>query len=208
MVPIFNHDDAEICKSVIKACYDGGARVFEFTNRGNHLMEVFRDVQRELEQDFPELILGVGSIIDAPTAALFIQQGAEFIVSPILNPDVVKLCNRRKVAVIPGCGSLSEISSAEELGVEIVKIFPATSVGGPAFVKAVLGPMPWVSLMPTGGVSLDEANLRSWFEAGAICVGMGSNLMSVRTDGSYNYAEITQNTRKVLQWIRDFRAHK
>ncbi len=205
LVPIFNHDDPEICKNVIRACYDGGAKVFEFTNRGQSALDVFRQIVGDVRREMGDLIIGVGSIIDAPTAALFIQTGAQFVVSPILNPEVIKLCNRHKIAVIPGCGSVSEISLAEELGVEIIKIFPALQVGGPAFVKAVLAPMPWVSMMPTGGVTTDEDNLRAWFEAGVACVGIGSNLMVMETDGTYDFVGIIQKTKQTIDWIANFR---
>ena len=152
MVPVFYHKDAEVCKQVAKACYEGGVRVFEFTNRGDYAHEVFATLSKWAAGELPELILGVGSIVDAPTTALYIQSGANFIVSPLLNPEMAKVCNRRKIAWSPGCGTLSEISQAEELGAEIVKIFPGTSVGGPDFVKTVKGPCPWTSIMPTGGV--------------------------------------------------------
>jgi 2-dehydro-3-deoxyphosphogluconate aldolase/(4S)-4-hydroxy-2-oxoglutarate aldolase len=208
MVPIFNHDDDEICKNVIRSCYDGGARVFEFTNRGARAMEVFQEIIGDVGREMGDLMLGVGSIVDAPTAALFIQAGAQFVVTPVMNPEVIRLCNRHKIAVIPGCGSVSEISEAEELGVEIVKIFPASQVGGPAFVKAVLAPMPWVSIMPTGGVTTDEENLRTWFEAGVACVGIGSNLMARQDDGTYDFIEIIRRTKQTIDWIENFRGAK
>lgn len=176
MIPVFYHPDAEVCRNAVRAAYDGGARVFEFTNRGDFAHEVFAEVNRWAAKELPEMILGVGSVVDAPTAALYLQLGANFIVSPLLNPEMAKVCNRRKVLWSPGCGSLSEIGQAEELGAEIVKIFPGSSVGGPSFVKAVKGPAPWSSIMPTGGVEPTEANLKAWFDAGVTCVGMGSNL--------------------------------
>ena len=166
MVPVFYHKDIEVCKAVLKACYDGGAQVFEFTNRGDFAHEVFAELNKWAIKELPKMILGVGSITEPATAAFYIQLGANFIVSPVFNPEMVKLCNRRKIAVSPGCGSLTEISAAEELGVEVVKIFPGMQVGGPEFVKAVLGPMPWTSIMPTGGVEPEEENLKKWVEAG------------------------------------------
>ena len=174
MVPVFFHKDIEVAKNVLKACYDGGVRVFEFTNRGDYAHEVFGELNKYAEQALPEMILGVGSIVDAGTTSLYIQLGSNFIVSPILSADMAKVCNRRKISWSPGCGSLSEISYAEELGADIVKIFPATQVGGPAFVKGVKAPSPWISIMPTGGVSPTEENLSAWFDAGVACVGMGS----------------------------------
>jgi len=178
IIPIFYHKDPEVCRNVIRACYEGGVKVVEFTNRGDFAHEVFSELNKWAEKEFPELVIGAGSIVDAATTALYIQLGANFIVSPVLNPEMAKVCNRRKIMWSPGCGSLSEINYAEELGAEIVKIFPGASVGGPDFVKSVKGPCPWTSIMPTGGVEPTVENLREWFEAGAACVGMGSNLIT------------------------------
>lgn len=205
MVPVFFHKDIEVCKKVLKACYDGGARVFEFTNRGERAHLVFQELIIWAEKETPEMILGVGSVVDAGTTSLYIQLGANFIVSPVLNPDMAVVCNRRKISWSPGCGSLSEISKAEELGAEVVKIFPGSQVGGPSFVQAVLGPCPWSSIMPTGGVSPDQKNLSEWFKAGVHCVGMGSQLMIKKPDGSFDYSAIEQKTKEALSIIADLR---
>lgn len=205
MVPVFFNKDIEVCKQVLKACYDGGARVFEFTNRGDRAHLVFQKLIIWAEKETPDVILGVGSIVDAGTTSLYIQLGASFIVSPILNPDMAKVCNRRKIAWSPGCGSLSEISQAEELGAEVVKIFPASQVGGPSFIKAVSGPCPWTSIMPTGGVSPDEENLTGWIKAGAHCVGMGSQLMVKDSTGNFDTAGIAQKTKEALAIIKKLR---
>jgi len=178
IVPVFYHKDPEVCRNVIKSCYEGGVRIFEFTNRGDFAHEMFSDLNKWTEKEFPGMIMGAGSIVDAGTASLYIQLGANFIVSPILNPEMAKVCNRRKILWVPGCGSVSEVNYAEELGAETVKIFPGLSVGGPDFIKAVKGPCPWSSLMPTGGVEPTAENLREWFESGASCVGIGSNLIT------------------------------
>lgn len=205
MVPVFFHKDIEVCKKVLKACYDGGARVFEFTNRGDRAYMVFQDLIIWAEKETPEMILGVGSVVEAGTTSLYIQLGANFIVSPVLNEDMAKVCNRRKIAWSPGCGSLSEISKAEELGAEVVKIFPGSQVGGPSFVKAVLGPCPWSSIMPTGGVSPDVENLSAWIKAGVHCVGMGSQLMIKDASGNFDYRAIEQKTKEALAIIADLR---
>lgn len=205
LVPVFYEGDVEVAKKIVAACYEGGARVLEFTNRGERALPVFAQLSELIAAQFPHLILGVGSIVDAPTAALFIAHGANFVVGPVLNAEVAKLCNRRKISYSPGCGSVSEISAAEEWGVEIVKIFPGAQVGGPAFVKAVLGPMPWTRIMPTGGVSLDEDNLRGWFSAGAACVGMGSNLVRKDLLQAGNFDAIRENTAAALATIRKLR---
>ena len=205
MVPVFFHKDIEVCKKVVRACYDGGAKVFEFTNRGDRAHLVFTELIQWAERELPDLILGVGSVVDAATTSLYIQLGANFIVSPVLNPEMAAVCNRRKISWSPGCGSVSEISKAEELGAEIVKIFPASQVGGPAFIKAVKGPCPWTSIMPTGGVSPDRENLTRWFEAGAYCVGMGSKLMVKKEDGTFDYKAITLKTKEAIEIISEIR---
>lgn len=201
MVPVFFNKDLDVCKEVIKACYEGGVRVFEFTNRGDFAHEVFSELNKYAEKETPELIMGVGSIVDAGTASLYMQLGANFIVSPVLNPDMAKVCNRRKVSWSPGCGSLSEISYAEELGAEVVKIFPGTQVGGPAFVKAVRAPHPWTSIMPTGGVAPTEENLGAWFDAGVHCVGMGSKLMTKDIIAQKDYDGLKSKVKEAMQII-------
>jgi 2-dehydro-3-deoxyphosphogluconate aldolase / (4S)-4-hydroxy-2-oxoglutarate aldolase len=204
MVPVFYHPDPEIAIHVVLACAQGGARCFEFTNRGDQAHEVFRQVATRLKSD-DRVILGAGSIVDPSTAALYIQLGANFIVGPILNAEVARLCNRRKVAYSPGCGSASEISQAEELGVEICKIFPGGAVGGPGFVKDVLGPMPWSRLMPTGGVEPTVESVTGWIKAGAGCLGMGSKLFPQDVIASGDYAAITENVRQVITWVQTAR---
>jgi 2-dehydro-3-deoxyphosphogluconate aldolase/(4S)-4-hydroxy-2-oxoglutarate aldolase len=176
LIPVFYHSDVETTKQVVKACYEGGVRVFEFTNRGDFAYEVFKEIVTWAEKECPEMILGVGSVVDAPTAALYIQLGANFVVDPLLNPDIFKVCNRRQIAYSPGCATMTEIGYAQELGAEIIKVFPAGNVGGPSFVKNIKGPMPWLKIMVTGGVEPTEENLSAWFKAGVACVGMGSKL--------------------------------
>ena len=204
IVPVFYHRDPEVCRSVLKACYGGGVRVFEFTNRGDHAHEVFSELNELAADEMPEMMLGIGSVLDAATAALYIQLGAAFIVSPILNPEMAKTCNRRKIAWSPGCGSVTEISLAEELGAEVVKIFPGSQVGGPSFVKGVKGPMPWASIMPTGGVSPTEENLRGWFEAGVHCVGMGSQLITKDIVQNGDYPALTSKVKAAMTMAKQY----
>lgn len=206
IVPVFYHKDIKTCKDVIKACYEGGARVFEFTNRGDFAHEVFGELTQYVNKELEGMILGVGSVLDAGTTSLYLQLGANFIVSPIVNPEMAKTCNRRKVAWMPGCGSVTEISYAEELGAEVVKIFPGSQVGGPSFVKAVKGPLPWASIMPTGGVNPTEESLKEWFAAGVHCVGIGSNLFVKKEDGSYDLEGITQKVRNSLELVNKLRS--
>ncbi len=205
IIPVFYHKDADLCKKVLNACYKGGVRVFEFTNRGDFAHEVFTELNKYAAKELPEMILGIGSVVDAGTTALYIQLGTNFIVSPILNEDMAKVCNRRKILWAPGCGSVTEISKAEELGAEIVKIFPGTQVGGPKFVEALKGPFPWSSVMPTGGVDTSEENLAAWFKAGVTCVGMGSQLITKDIIEKDDFQKLTEECKKALEIIRKYK---
>jgi 2-dehydro-3-deoxyphosphogluconate aldolase/(4S)-4-hydroxy-2-oxoglutarate aldolase len=202
IIPLFYHKDPVICRNVIKACYEGGIKVFEFTNRGDFAHEVFSELNKWAEKEIPEMIMGVGSVVDAGTASLYIQLGANFIVSPILNPDMAKVCNRRKVLWSPGCGSASEINYAEELGAEIIKIFPGRSVGGPDFIKSIKGPCPWTSLMPSGGVEPTIENIKGWFDAGAFCVGMGTNLITKELITEKDWKGLAKKVAAVLKIVK------
>ena len=204
MVPLFFHQDSEVAKKVLKACYDGGARLMEFTNRGDFALEVFTELTKYAIKELPGMIMGVGSVTDAAAASAYMLNGANFVVTPVLRKDIAVVCNRRKVLWSAGCGSLSEIAQAEELGAEVVKLFPGSTYG-PGFVKGVLAPQPWTSIMPTGGVSPTEENLKGWFDAGVTCVGMGSKLMAKNEDGSFNYKKIEDHTRAALAIIASLR---
>ena len=204
LVPLFYHADPDVAARVITACLEGGARCIEFTNRGDGAHLVFAELMKRF-RDNKELILGAGTILDPATAALYIQLGANFIVGPNLNPEVARLCNRRKVSYTPGCATPTEISDAEELGVEICKIFPAGELGGPAFVQAVRGPMPWARLMPTGGVAPEKENVTAWIQAGVACLGMGSKLISAKRIEAGDYAAITSDVKQILEWVREAR---
>lgn len=208
MLPLFYHPDSTLVRQVAGALAAGGSRVIEFTNRGDFAVEVFADLVKTSAVQYPDMIVGVGTVEDAPTAAMYIAHGANFIVAPNFNPDVARLCNRRKIPYIPGVGTVTEIALAEEYGSEIVKMFPADTLGGPDFVKAVLGPRPWTRIMPSGGVSPDETNLRAWFKAGVSCVGMGSKLIQAQMLKTGDFAPLTELTRETLALIRTIRASK
>jgi len=202
MVPVYYNKDAETTKNILKACYAGGVRAFEFTNRGDFAQEVFAELSKFAAKECPEMVLGIGSIVDAPTASLYIQLGANFVVGPLFNPDVAKVCNRRLIPYTPGCGSVSEIGFAQELGCDLCKIFPAGSVGGPSFVSNVKAPMPWTMIMATGAVEPTEENLTAWFKAGVTAVGMGSKLFPKEAVSSGNWEAITTLCKNALGYIQ------
>ena len=204
MVPLFFHSDIQVAKSVLKACYDGGARLMEFTNRGDFALEVFTELIKYAIDELPGMILGVGSVTDAAAASQYMLAGANFVVTPVFREDIAVVCNRRKVLWSPGCGSLTEIAQAEEMGCEVVKLFPGSTYG-PGFVKAIKGPQPWTSIMPTGGVSTEESNLKGWFDAGVTCVGMGSKLISKQILETQNYKQLEADVRAAIQVINKVR---
>jgi 2-dehydro-3-deoxyphosphogluconate aldolase/(4S)-4-hydroxy-2-oxoglutarate aldolase len=205
VIPVFYHPDVEVCRKVIQACADGGAKCVEFANRGEFAAHVFYEVTRHFAEADPSVIMGVGSVVDAPTAGIYIANGAKFVVGPLTNVEVAKLCNRRKIAYSPGCGTATEIANAEELGCEIVKVFPGGSVGGPEFVKSILAPTPWTKIMPTGGVDCTEESLTKWFKAGVACVGIGSNLITKKLLEAKDYAGIAKKVGETIALIRKIR---
>ena len=205
MVPVFYNKDAETAKQVVKACYEGGVRAFEFTNRGDFAHEVFAEVVKYAAKECPEMAMGVGSVVDAATAALYIQLGACFVVGPLFNPDVAKVCNRRLIPYTPGCGSVSEVGFAQEAGCDLCKVFPG-DVLGPKLVKGMMAPMPWSKLMVTGGVEPTKENLTSWFKAGVFCVGMGSKLFPKEVVAAGDWAAVTAKCKEALGYIAEARS--
>ncbi len=205
LVPVFYNGDVQIARKIVEACAAGGARCIEFTNRGDFAPFVFKELCEHIAKSNPSVMLGVGSIVDPYTASLYIAGGACFVVGPSLNPEVARLCNRRKISYSPGCGTASEIAQAEELGVEIVKIFPGGLVGGPEFVKSILAPTPWTRIMPTGGVETTKESVTAWIKAGTAALGIGSNLITKERVAQAQWDEITQATAQVLAWIREAR---
>jgi 2-dehydro-3-deoxyphosphogluconate aldolase/(4S)-4-hydroxy-2-oxoglutarate aldolase len=204
-IPLYYNPDLEVMKDVISACYRGGMTIFEFTNRGDLAHELFAELVKWSRKEMPDLILGVGTVVDAGTCSLYIQLGAKFIVSPLLNEEMARVCNRRKVLWMPGCATASEISKAEELGAEVVKLFPAPTVGGAKFLKAYLGPCPWSNIMPSGGVSPARENLAEWFGAGAFCVGMGSQLISSEIINKKDYKKLEEISRITMDLISELK---
>ena len=201
MVPVFYHSDVEVCKNVIRACYAGGVRAFEFTNRGDFANEIFSQLSKWVLHECPDLVLGIGSIIDAPTAALYLQLGANFVVGPLFNKDIALVCNRRSVPYCPGCLTPTEVGMAQEAGCDFIKIFPGDVVGT-NLIKGLLAPMPWTKLMVTGGVAPEKDNLTLWFNAGVFCVGMGSKLFPSDKIKANDWAYITNKCDECFQAIR------
>lgn len=205
IVPVFYHKDVEVAKAVVKACYDGGIRAFEFTNRGDFAHEIFAELNKWTIKNCPEMVLGIGSIVEPATAAIYLQIGASFVVGPMMNEEIFKICNRRQVAYIPGCGSVTEINKAQELGAEVVKVFAAGNVGGPSFVKNLKAPMPWTNAMVTGGVEPTEENLAAWFKGGVACVGMGSKLFPSEVIQSGDWQVISKKCEEVIAIAKKYK---
>lgn len=204
LVPVFYHADAQTARQVLKACYDGGIRVFEFANRGDFAQEVFGELVKFASAELPGMIVGIGSVVDAPTAALYIQLGANFVVGPLFNPAIAPVCNRRLIPYCAGCGTVSEVGIAQEAGCDLCKVFPG-DVLGPAFVKGLRAPMPWSQIMVTGGVKPEKENLEAWFKAGATCVGMGSNLFPKDAIAAGDWDRIAGLCRSALEIIKQVR---
>ena len=201
LVPLFYHHDIEVAKAVLKACYQGGARLLEFTNRGDAAINTFKALSQFAKTSLPGMILGVGSVTSAAAATHYMLYGANFVVTPVFRKDIAKVCNRRKVLWSPGCGTLTEIAKAEAYGCELVKLFPGSTLD-PGFVKAIKGPQPWTAVMPTGGVSTEEENLKAWFDAGVTCVGMGSKLISKQILAEEVYDKLETSVRETLVCIQ------
>ncbi len=205
MIPLFYSRDKEAAKAITEALYKGGSHVLEFTNRGEGALEVFSYLVSMAPESFPDMVIGAGTITDAPTAALFIAYGADFIVGPGFDEETARLCNKKRIPYVPGAATISEIMKAEEYGAELIKIFPGSTIGGPKFVEALMGPMPKTKVMPTGGVSVNEDNIKAWFQSGVACIGMGSQLVSKKLMQEKDYKTITELTLKALDIIRKIR---
>ncbi|MGL4852277.1 MAG: bifunctional 4-hydroxy-2-oxoglutarate aldolase/2-dehydro-3-deoxy-phosphogluconate aldolase [Phocaeicola sp.] len=205
MIPVFYHPEVEVAKCVVKACYEGGIRAFEFTNRGDFAHEVFAEVVKYAAVSCPDMAIGIGSIVDPATAAHYLQLGACFVVGPLFNPDIAKVCNRRLVAYTPGCGSISEVGFAQEMGCDLCKIFPGDVLGA-NLVKGLLAPMPWSKVMVTGGVEPTQENLTRWVQSGVFCVGMGSKLFPAQKVAAQEWGYVTHKCTEALDYIAQARS--
>jgi len=200
IIPVFFHKDYDVCVEVMRACYKGGVRVFEFTNRGESAYESFVRLRQVAQTEMPDLCLGVGSVVYKEDAERFIKAGAHFIVGPCLSMPVLAVCQQTGTPYVPGCGTVTEIFNAQQLGCEIAKLFPG-DVYGPNMVKGLMAPMPWSKVMVTGGVSPDKDNLQSWFKAGVWCVGMGSKLFPKEVLDNKDWNYITNTCKACFQTL-------
>jgi 2-dehydro-3-deoxyphosphogluconate aldolase / (4S)-4-hydroxy-2-oxoglutarate aldolase len=205
LVPLFTHDNAEEARQVLQAAYDGGVRVFEFTNRRKNSFEVFRHLI-DNRKHFPDLMLGIGTIMDAPTTKKFIDAGADFIISPIMKIEMAEVCHQHDKLWIPGCATLTEIVTAKDNGALVIKVFPG-SVLGPSFVSSIMPVVPDLNLMITGGVEPTEQSLTSWFKAGAMCVGLGSQLFTKDILQQKNWPLLKQKISDALSAINKIKNH-
>lgn len=205
MVPVYYNADAATAFNVMKACYDGGVRAFEFTNRGSAAPEVFTALRAAATEQCPGMVLGIGSVVDRATALGFIESGADFVVSPVFAAEVTDVCRQRNIPYIPGCATPTEMFNAHRAGAEMVKAFPAGDLGGPSFVRNVLAPMSWLKIMVTGGVEPDPESLREWFAAGAKCAGMGSRLFPKAAIAAGDWGQIASLCASTLSAIARFR---
>ena len=205
LIPVFYTPQIDTAKNIVSALFEGGATCIEMTNRGDGAIEVFKELEKFCLEEYPNAILGIGSIVDAPTAAMYISYGANFVVGPLFDKNVAMLCNSRKIPYSPGCATATEIHIAETYGVEICKMFPGKEVGGPSFVKAVKGPTPWTSIMPTGGVEPTRESLEKWIEAGVSCVGIGSNLITKEIIKNKNFKQLSADVKNIIDMIKEIR---
>lgn len=203
VVPLFTHDNAEEAQQVVEAAYNGGVRTFEFTNRRANSFEIFSHLIRQRNK-FPDLMLGIGTVMDGPTTQKFIDAGADFIISPILKLEMAEVCRKNGKAWIPGCATLTEIVSARDNGAAVIKVFPG-SVLGPGFVSSIMPVVPDLRLMITGGVEPTKENLTAWFKAGAMCVGMGSQLFTKDILENRNWTLLSQRVAQALELVKQIR---
>lgn len=199
LVPVFYHADAAHARAIVKACYDGGMRVFEFTNRGEAALSVFTELAGYVAEHCPGLSLGIGTVLTAADTERFIDAGANFVVQPVMTAEVGEVCRIRGLPWVPAGATLTEIYQATRLGAEVVKVFPG-NVLGPGFIKAVKGPMPWLNLMVTGGVEPTADSLKTWFGAGVTAVGLGSQLF---TGNTANTNALRDRVATLVQLVAD-----
>jgi 2-dehydro-3-deoxyphosphogluconate aldolase/(4S)-4-hydroxy-2-oxoglutarate aldolase len=205
VIPLFTHDDPAEAQEILEAVYKGGVRVFEFTNRTRNSYNVFVHLVKWAQQ-FPDLMLGIGTIMDGDMTKRFIDAGAHFIISPILKVEMAQVCYDYDRLWIPGCATLTEIVTARDHGAEIIKVFPG-SVLGPNFVSSIMPVVPGLQLMITGGVEPNRQSLTSWFKAGAVCVGLGSQLFNKDILAKKDWPQLQKNVAEVLKLAQEIKTN-
>jgi len=207
LLPLFFYKDADVSVEVLKALYEAGIRTVEYTNRGEAALKNFEKLREACDNELEGMYLGVGTIKDADAARNFIDAGADYIISPGLVKDAIKVAEKRDILWIPGCMTPTEIIRAEKLGAKIVKLFPGNLLG-PSFLSAIKELFPGLLFMPTGGVEVERENLSGWFKAGVCAVGMGSKLITKQSLENRDYAKITELTRQAIEIINSVRSAK
>lgn len=204
LLPLFYHDDQDVCVRVTDALYQAGIRMIEFTNRGSSALSNFSALVSRRSSQWPDLILAIGTIKTVRDARSFVEAGADFIISPGFVPEVAEYANPNDMLWVPGCMTPSEIIAAEALGARLIKLFPGHLLG-PGFLSAIRELFPGIRFMPTGGVEVDKENLNAWFRAGACAVGMGSRLVSAGLMTKHDFAEIGRRASVALALIQNIR---
>jgi 2-dehydro-3-deoxyphosphogluconate aldolase/(4S)-4-hydroxy-2-oxoglutarate aldolase len=205
LLPLYYHESADVSVSILAALYEGGVRIVEYTNRGEHALHNFKALRKSVDKHMPGLLLGIGTIKNRKAAKKYIEAGADFIVCPSMNEEVADVVDDEGLLWIPGCMTPTEIANAENAGATLVKIFPG-NILGPGFVTAVKALFPGLGFMPTGGVEAEATNLRGWFKAGVVGVGMGSLLITKDAIERGDYEQIKTNTANALQLVKEVAA--
>ena len=200
-LPLFFYEDADVSLEITRTLYKAGVRVFEYTNRGAAALANFKVLKKAQQDEMPDLYLGIGTIKTGAEAAAFISAGADFIVSPIVNPEVEKIASQHKLLWIPGCMTPTEIHTAQQHGAALIKIFPA-NILGPEFVSSIRDLFSGQLFIPTGGVDLNIDNISTWFRAGVCAVGMGSKLISKSVLENRLYSQLYNDTIKLLEMVQ------
>jgi 2-dehydro-3-deoxyphosphogluconate aldolase/(4S)-4-hydroxy-2-oxoglutarate aldolase len=204
ILPLFYNDSSEVTIAITRKLYEAGIRVIEYTNRGEAALDNFKALKELQKEELPELLLGIGTIKSAEQAVQFVDAGADFLISPLVNPGVAAVAAKNDLLWIPGCMTPTEIYNAQQLGAVLIKLFPA-NILGPAFVSAVKELFPGVQMMPTGGVEMSQENISAWFDAGVSAVGMGSKLITKTIIQNQAYNQLYIATLQALQFVQSAR---
>jgi 2-dehydro-3-deoxyphosphogluconate aldolase/(4S)-4-hydroxy-2-oxoglutarate aldolase len=208
VLPMFSHPDEKISIRILEALYKAGVRIVEFTNRPDEALAIFKCMRQFADDHLPGLVLGAGTIMNEAQAESFAHAGAAFLVAPSMDREVGMFCRNNDLFWCPGASTLNEILQAEAAGADLVKLFPAAQLGGPAYLKAIRAPCPWLQLIPTGGISTDSKVLRNWIEAGAEVIGMGSHLFEGLDTGLDAMDRLTARASELLGLLQNLKTQK